>query len=302
MLRRNVLIFHAAALGDFVLTWPFAVALARIFPQSRITYVTGTDKGRLAERALRLESADVEAGWHALYGGGELPERSAKLLAGAHAVYTFADVPPAWVEAVRRVNPAANVVAVGPIPVTPGQHWTDDLLVALAPHRPECEATRQLLRSVAERGLGHRPVRRGWDRRAPPAAGRPDKCWPADRFAELAQRLLAAGRRVRFVVGDVERDRWPTGDLAALSAVADVASPATLAELMAELISAELFVGNDSGPAHLAGILGVPTLALFGPTDPARYHPLGPAVRVLRRLPLTALAVNAVVAAVGAET
>ena len=78
MLRRNVLIFHAGALGDFVLTWPFAVALGRIFPQSRIVYVTAGQKGKLAERALRLESADAEAGWHALHGGGELPERSAK--------------------------------------------------------------------------------------------------------------------------------------------------------------------------------------------------------------------------------
>ena len=52
-LRRNVLIFHQAALGDFVVTWPLAVALGRLFPQSRVLYVTHASKGQLAERAAR---------------------------------------------------------------------------------------------------------------------------------------------------------------------------------------------------------------------------------------------------------
>ncbi|HWP39838.1 MAG TPA: hypothetical protein VNL70_02845, partial [Tepidisphaeraceae bacterium] len=63
MLRRNVLIFHQAALGDFVVTWPIAMALSRIWPQSRIIYVTHGQKGALAERVLRVERADAEAGW-----------------------------------------------------------------------------------------------------------------------------------------------------------------------------------------------------------------------------------------------
>ena len=54
------------------------------------------------------------------------------------------------------------------------------------------------------------------------------------------------------------------------------------------------FVGNDSGPGHLAAITGTPTLALFGPTDPARWRPLGPHVKVLRREPLEALGVEEV--------
>ena len=47
----------------------------------------------------------------------------------------------------------------------------------------------------------------------------------------------------------------------------------TLQELIRLLSDARLVVGNDSGPLHLAAALGVPTLALFGPTDPARYRP-----------------------------
>ena len=67
MLRRNVLIFHSGALGDFILTWPLALALGRLFPQSRVFYVTARQKGLLAERVLRVESVDVETGWHHLF-------------------------------------------------------------------------------------------------------------------------------------------------------------------------------------------------------------------------------------------
>jgi ADP-heptose:LPS heptosyltransferase len=54
----------------------------------------------------------------------------------------------------------------------------------------------------------------------------------------------------------------------------------TLAGILAE---AQLFVGNDGGVAQLAGILGVHSIVVFGPTSPAAWRPLGDQVRVLRR-------------------
>jgi ADP-heptose:LPS heptosyltransferase len=52
--------------------------------------------------------------------------------------------------------------------------------------------------------------------------------------------------------------------------------------LGAVLERARLYVGNDSGISHLAAAWGAPVLALFGPTDPAQWAPIGPRVRVLR--------------------
>ncbi len=296
MLRRNVLIFHSAALGDFVLTWPFAVALARIYAQSRIVYVTHKEKGLLAERVLRLESTDVEAGWHGLYAeAGDLPERAGKMLAGAHAIYAFGLMPPTWTANVTRLNPAANLVVLGGLSDGPG-HATEQLVEQLAARKPEYEATRQILRSVADRGIGYGRTA-GSDVVIHPGAGAPEKCWSVERYVELAHRLIAGGRPVRFIVGEVERDRWPAADLKRLAATAPLREPATLLDLLSEIASAGQFVGNDSGPGHLAGILGVPTLTLFGPTDPARWRPLGPAVRHLRRQPIGELSVDEVSAA-----
>src|ERR1700722_10667236 len=90
MLKRRVLIFHSAALGDFVLTWPLALALGRLYPQSRIIYVTQSHKGALAERCLRIETTDIEAGWHHLHGdGSDLPEAARRRLEGSHSIFSF---------------------------------------------------------------------------------------------------------------------------------------------------------------------------------------------------------------------
>ena len=55
----------------------------------------------------------------------------------------------------------------------------------------------------------------------------------------------------------------------------------TAVQLAQALQDSHLFVGNDSGPTHLAAMLGVPTVALFGPTDAGVWAPVGPHVRVL---------------------
>jgi ADP-heptose:LPS heptosyltransferase len=55
------------------------------------------------------------------------------------------------------------------------------------------------------------------------------------------------------------------------------APPTTLLELAQLLVRARIFVGTDCGPRHLAASLGVPTVTLFGPTDPVGWNPADPA-------------------------
>src|SRR4051794_11915295 len=106
-LRRNILLFHSGALGDFLLTWPLALAIGRVMAQSRVFYVTSRQKGLLAEKVLRVESADAESGWHHLFSETPaLPEPAARLLAGAQVIFNLvADADSVWTRNIAALAP-----------------------------------------------------------------------------------------------------------------------------------------------------------------------------------------------------
>jgi ADP-heptose:LPS heptosyltransferase len=282
MLRRNVLIFHLGALGDFILTWPFALALSRIYPQSRVIFVTHGEKGQLAEKVLRLESSDVETGWHGLFNETPaLPERAEKLLLGAHAIYTFLSPTPIWLANVNRLNSLAKLVAMEPKPPADfSSHASQWLLEQLKDHPIERAATEQILRSVADRGVGF-TRKPGRDILIHPGSGSPAKCWPLVNFLELAAKFKENGTGVRFLIGEVERERWSSSDLDRLGGAGELREPKSYAQLLVELSTAAAFIGNDSGPGHLAGIIGVPTFSIFTSTKPEQWQPLGPRVQAV---------------------
>lgn len=106
------------------------------------------------------------------------------------------------------------------------------------------------------------------------------KRWPLDRFAQLSDRIEAEARlKVVIAWGPGER---PMAEEITRSSRATIAmetrSLLDLAELQRR---ASLFVGADSGPLHLASAVGVPSVALFGPKDPAVYGPYNPRHRVV---------------------
>jgi ADP-heptose:LPS heptosyltransferase len=106
-----------------------------------------------------------------------------------------------------------------------------------------------------------------------PGGGWRSKCWPADRFGALCRKLREfVGMRCVVNVGPGEDDL-----AAALVSASGDAAPfvcrGSLGELMALLRDAACSVGGDTGPLHLAAALGTPTVAIFGPTDPARNGP-----------------------------
>src|SRR5207248_6803927 len=135
--------------------------------------------GALAEKVLGVESADVETGWHALFAGGELPERAGKLLAGAHSIVSFVSgADDAWSRNVRRLAPQANLLTLSPNPPSDfAGHATDHLIAQLAAWPAAEEAVRQILRSIASRGISvPRPAA---DQIViHPGSGSPRKCWP----------------------------------------------------------------------------------------------------------------------------
>lgn len=298
MLRRNVLIFHSAALGDFVLTWPLAVALGRLYPQSRIIYVTSAQKGALAEKVLRLDSVDVENGWHHLFGeASSLPDACRKMLAGAHTIITFvARDADAWMTNARLIAPEAVIAPLEPRPPSDfSGHATEYLLQQFEKLPTIRTAVSQILASAAERGLGlARSGVAGAGILIHPGSGAEAKCWPPECFLRLLDKLHASKRSARIILGEAELERFPADVVRRFESAAPVVRPNTYLDLLAELSRAFAYVGNDSGPSHVSGIIGVPTLALFGPTNPAVWRPLGPRVKTLRAEPIAALPVDEV--------
>jgi heptosyltransferase III len=106
-----------------------------------------------------------------------------------------------------------------------------------------------------------------------PFASEPAKTWPADRFVAVASEFKRAGLEPIFLAGP--------GDDSSPFAAFEAWNCAPLTRVKNLLARAQLFVGNDSGPAHIAAAFGVPVVALFGPSDPCIWGPWRTPARVL---------------------
>jgi heptosyltransferase III len=152
-----------------------------------------------------------------------------------------------------------------------------------------------------------------------PGSGSPAKNWPADKFVELAAALAdraahpshrvshptrederrplpiqGEGKSCAVVLGPAEVALEPIFREAGVPVLKNLDLPTVAA--VARVASA--FVGNDSGVSHLAAAVGASGVAIFGPTDPARWRPQGSGqITVLRREPIDSIEVREVVGA-----
>jgi heptosyltransferase-2 len=102
-------------------------------------------------------------------------------------------------------------------------------------------------------------------------AGQPVRVWPLEKYKNLASQLRRENFQVQIACDADQRGWWLR------SGENNVATPATVKELIALIDSAGAFIGNDSGPGHLAAFCGVPTFTIFGPQLPEWFAPLHPA-------------------------
>jgi heptosyltransferase-3 len=115
-----------------------------------------------------------------------------------------------------------------------------------------------------------------------PGSGGRRKCWHLENFIGIAKSLRSSEVEVLFLLGPTERERLGAGDVARVGASAKLVADLSLTDVVGLLGCADAFVGNDSGVTHLAAGMGLRTLVVFGPTDPALYRPIGPALTVFR--------------------
>ena len=150
----------------------------------------------------------------------------------------------------------AGTPTLEPAPVTlPREEWADNWAAELVGDRRVC-----LLAASA-----------GWGA----------KQWPAERYGSLARELRAMGF-VPLVNAPKKDDALAASVVAASGGAAEMVV-CNVTGLIALVRRTSLLVGGDSGPTHLAAALGVPLVALYGPTDPARNGPWGSGhMRVIR--------------------
>lgn len=143
-------------------------------------------------------------------------------------------------------------------------------------------------RRNAENFLSHAGARTGVLRIATGAGASygSAKCWPPSRFAELANRLQSQTDADVILFG-------PATEAAVSNAIAaemrrppiDLTGKTAIAELPALLSQCHLFLGNDSGAMHVAAAVGLPVVAVFGPTDPHGTAPVTPRCNIVQEKP-----------------
>lgn len=301
----QILLVAVNWLGDLVLTLPALSAVRRRFPRASLSILVRRDLASFFDGALWPgEVIPFERGGRSM--SLRLLLRTAALLRARR--FDLAVLLPNNFE-------SALLAALARIPCRAG--FSRDGRGWLLTHR--ARATREVLElhqasyflSMLEGTLGipaepvdgslvaspeRREAMRGWlqtQRRRPGgklvalAAGAsygPAKQWPADHYSDLID-LLSEHYDAECVLVGAKEERALCERVAAGSrAGALVAAGETdIGEAMALLSVCDAFVGNDSGSMHLAGALGVPTVGLFGSTDPKRTGPLGPRARTIYR-------------------
>ena len=278
--RSRVAIVRLRSLGDCVLTTPAIQLLKEARPDLEITVVAEERFAGVFERALepsvraiRGFAPDLCLNFH----GGT---RSARLtlLSGA------------------RFRAGFDIFKPGAIYNVPIPTAQQTLGITRRVHTAEHMASAMFYLGVPVQDVprARMPAAPGRSPLAPPGsytvihplAATPEKTWP--HFAKLAATLAA---EPVFIGG-------PGEDLSAFAPGRTV-SGAPLPELARLIRDADLFIGNDSGPAHIAAAFGVPGLVLFGPSDEETWAPWRAPSQVLKGVPIESITINEARGALG---
>lgn len=301
---RRILVIKFWGLGSIALTTPALRALKRRFPDAELTFLTFAQNAALCRLIGAIDRV-------AVYDAGSTRAflRSAVRLLRLLRRERF--------DAVLDLEFFANftslLTGLSGAPRTVGfrspKVWREAFYTEQVPYTP-VHIIDNFLAAAAALGApadgDHLDAPRAGDVAAAaldrllPADGRPLICvnvnaspldfkrrWPLGAYRALIQRLLAHDTDSRVVLIGAPEERAYVADLvAALPAeprLLDLSGRLSLEQLVALLERTALFIGNDSGPLHLAAAAGVPTVSFFGPETPARYGPRGREHAVLYR-------------------
>jgi len=295
----RILIIRPGAIGDTLLTLPVIQALRQHHANSHITFI-----GNAAVLPLMLASGIVDAvsdyqslQWSELFStrGIQHPDTRA-MISQANLVICWLRDPDGIVE--RNLHNAG----AGRVIVAPGRPAAEDrthivqyLAQTIGVQVNHVDFVLKLPQPM------HHPDQK-YSLAIHPGSGGAQKCWPPSRFVSLIQHFLGKGQHVLLLSGPADRERMQT-ILDALSEgveYLEIMQDAPLLDVAYALLKCGCYLGNDSGITHLAAMLGLPTLALFGASDPAVWHPVGKTIKVIAAPGLEDISIYTVIEALKA--
>lgn len=293
---QNILVLHAGALGDFVLTLHLVDALRTAWGAPSIMLAARSPLARWAQKhGLASEACSLdELGIHRIYDrNDEWPEDLLCFLRRFDRIVSFLGGPDEPVSVRLSTLRAAGVLAINPKPseamLRDGIHITQQWKRRFATHGwPLSVAGHAAIRVAPSEQLAYTQQlgerlgeSSGRIVLCHPGSGGLDKCCPLEVLERVIRTLAHKGWSAGWMIGPDEIERF--GD--AYRTRLETSAPVILEESIdaaADLVcGARVFIGNDAGMTHLAALVGLQTFAIFGPTDPRVWRPLGEVCHVV---------------------
>jgi ADP-heptose:LPS heptosyltransferase len=274
-----------------LLTFPTLAVLRRQWPGAQITLICRADVhalalvSGLADSALSHELSE----WMCLFDDGVSPSELAhETFAGAGLALVWApDAGGEIASRLRALGVQQALVAEPPPQAGSQRHVALQLLDAPEPLGvavpSDVAALSGLMPPLRWPQEAQDEANEVWKRMQGKLAGRPviaihpgsggaRKRWPPGHFAGSIRNLRRDHAPI-LIIGPQDEDI--VAQVIAEAGATPIVRDISVAGLAAFLSNCSLYIGNDSGVTHLAGLLGIPTVALFGPTEPALWAPLG---------------------------
>ncbi len=277
----NITLVHAGALGDTLLLAPLLRGLQQRWPDATRTVVTRHSFGRLlVEMNLAEHAADGDDPIHASWFAADSlslapppvprPGRSPAWSRCDLLISAVSNGRDSWADHARRFSTARRFLFFNPLPPSDFPGHVSEY------HRRQLAAL-----NLPEPALPPARLNPGATVVIHPGGGAQEKCWSLENFIQVGRELLAVGRRVEFVLGEAEIERLDAAQVSLLARDFRVHQTPGLGELAKLFRQAAVYLGNDSGPTHLAGVTGIPTVAIFISSNARLWRPIGPRIWVL---------------------
>ena len=317
MKHMQILVIRPGAIGDVLLTFPILQKLRKQYANPHITLVSNSVVLPLALASEIVDQAFDYQGIH----WSELFSETGIKTPSLHGLLAQTDLAICWLrdpdhiveQNISKAGVKHVIIAPGRPPENLHIHIVDHLAATIASTIPNDRG------GGVDEGLGPLWPPAMGIHDAPgdlasahftppppiaihPGSGSPAKCWPTKYFARVIERLWQQNLPVLLLAGPADLERLET-ILVLLSSpskpeLLQVLTNKPLLEVAHRLQGCRCYLGNDSGITHLAAMLSIPTVAIFGPSDPTIWHPIGPTVKVIQEHSLEQASVDLIMEAI----